>query len=108
MKGIRYIRRSIIRDKLNLIKDMLLFLAGLTIVPGLSYLFGWLAKWPAPVLYVVVLIESLLLLTSIISLLFLLNRLSLANKYLKDTNTTWQELEMELETEVAFNKEASK
>jgi hypothetical protein len=108
MKYLRNIRRSTIRHKSDLIVNLLWFLAGLTVVPCISYLVGWLTKWPLSVLYAVVLVEALFLLILAVSLLFLLDKLSIADKQLKNIGETWQELENEADFGDAFDEATKK
>lgn len=108
MKYIRKIRRTITKDKKSLKKDLLLFLAGIVASPTIAIIFGWLSGLSVQLLSSAVIIESLIILILIFSLLFLLDRLSIADKYFKRNNIHWQQLESDEDVSEGFNEKPKK
>ena len=108
MKYIRKIRRAITKDKKSLIKDLLLFLAGIAALPAIVAIFGCLSGLSNQLLSAAVLIESLTILILIFSFLFILDKFSIADNYFKQNNIHWQQLESDDEFSEGFNDAVKK
>jgi len=104
VKYIRNIRRTITRDRKNLIGNLLWFLAGIAALPTIASIFGWLSELPVPILSSSVLIESLTILLLIFSLMILRDKLSLATDYFKRNSISWAKLEDDDLFSDGFNK----
>ena len=104
MKYKRNIRLTITKDRKSLIGNSLWFLAGIAVLPTIGSIFGWLSELPVAILSSSVLIESLLILLLIFSLLFLHDKLSLANDYFKRNSVSWVQIESDALMGEGFNK----
>jgi hypothetical protein len=104
MRYIRKIRRTITKDRKNLIENLLWFLAGIATLPTIALAFGLLSGFSVQLLSSMVLIESLMILILIFPLLFLRDKISMADHYFKRNKISWQQLESDEDYSEAFNK----
>jgi hypothetical protein len=83
---------------------MLWFLAGLAIIPVITGFSGLLLKLTPGYLCGLAITEAILLTFLSIKCAFLLDKEKLADKYLKDQNKTWKEIESDAVFENAFTE----
>jgi len=106
MKKIRQLRLHLERNKSNTKVNLLWFLAGIAIVPGISGIFGTLQKLSNGQLSALATLESVLLVLLLIASAILVDKITIANKYIEGNKTTWEEVEAESEYEGKFEEAA--
>jgi len=80
---------------------------GLVTIPFITGLVGLLLKFEPEWLCAIVVIESMAIAVLSITCAVLLDKLKVINKHLKETNTTWEQIDSDFEFGNAF-EEANK
>lgn len=106
MSRIRRIRLYFEKNKIDQKINFLWFLAGLVTIPLISGLVGLLLKFESVWLCAIVVIESMIIAALSITCAVFLDKIKVVNKHLKETNTTWEQIESNFEFGNAFEEAA--
>ena len=101
---VRRLRKKLEQDKQNQKLNLLWCLFGLVLIPGISGFYLVCMRLLNEVLSSLAIILLLSTLTLSISLVLLRDKFKVINKYLKDQNVTWTEVEDEVEKSEAFDE----
>jgi len=104
MKRIRKVRTYLERHKIDQKVNSLWYLAGLATIPAIAGISGLLLKLTPAWLCGLAIVEGILIAFLSLVCAVLLDKLKLAEKYLKAQNTTWDEIESDVEFSDAFGE----